>query len=308
VGPEKSEEKTSGFWDSKFWSGPFPSVVTALVSLVTLFLTMLFNDRKDKRLYETNAQAERRLQTETLIKWVQLHSNGKDIAPIEQRAAALLVLAKSGFAEMAITQLDSLWKREPLDAGTAVAIIDEGFRSTSTEGNQDARTIHDLAAMTLEFHAEKLVVGKPGSAEFYWPNQVEWRWRPDLSLYARLAVWQALVTNLLTHRFKDWHAGTIRGAVVTLHAAMTTDHSSVVKHASAKLINAVLQQLKSESVKTLLASDQEYHSIDSLLKVSQESMEAKHETLPTNVEELLGHAVEWCRGEYPKPKLPTKTM
>ena len=278
---DSNEKESSPFVlvDPKFW--------TAVISAILAFLGVVGGLALSRR-------AESRLRTETLVKWVELLGHEKEQAHVDKRIAACLVLAKSDFVEIALTYLDSTWRQEAkLDAGIAVAIIDEGFKSNSVN-------LQDLAATTLLYHAEQLYVRRSKFAEFYWPNQIEWRWMSKLTLYARLAIWQALITNLVKCEFDDWDPGTIRGAFVTFHAAMRQDPSDIVKYASARVAQLILNRLTDVGV--LCGCDDKYHRISDLLAESGLVAAKPPELLPTGILKLLNEADEWCNREIPLPK------
>jgi hypothetical protein len=284
------------------------------------YLGHRFNLDHNKRSHALQVQSEKRLnaeadrtaqakelelqnqKTETLVKWVQLLGCEDKLAHLDQRVAASLVLAKSGMVEIALTYLDSVWRKKPIageetdfDAGCAVAVINEGLASKN-------ETLQDLAAMILEYHAKKLSITTEGKVDYFWPNVVEWRWKPELTVYARLAIWQALGNALVTHKFELWHEGTLRGAFVTFHAAMTQDPSDIVKHASAKVAKAVLERFG--TLEVLLTSEQKYCDRQDVLAEIEAELAKSIPKLPTAVSELLHQIEAWCNEKSTNPGDP----
>lgn len=304
--------------DIKFLSMLIASVFGAWVA----YLGHRFNLDHNKRSHTLQIQSEKRLaaeadrtaeartaelqnqKTETLVKWVQLLGGGEQLAHVDQRIAASLVLAKSGMVEIALTYLDSVWRKpsenpddKGLDVGCAVAVINEGLASEN-------EALQDLAAMTLEYHATKLSIGQENKLDYFWPNVVEWRWKQGLSIYARLAIWQALVNALLTHKFDAWDQVTVRGAFVTLHAAMTQDTSSVVKYASAKVARSILDRF--DTLEVLLTSEQKYCLRQVVLAEIDTELAKPHDPLPTAVCKLLEQVLAWCNEKPPTENVTAK--
>lgn len=292
--------------DIKFLMMVLVSVFGAWVA----YLGHRFNLDHNKRSLALQKQAEERLKeegvraaeakglelqnqkTETLVKWVQLLGCEDKLAHLDQRVAASLVLAKSGMVEIALTYLDSAWRKKPtageetdFDAGCAVAVINEGLACKN-------ETLQDLAAMILEYHAKKLSITTEGKVDYFWPNVVEWRWKSELTVYARLAIWQALGNALVTHKFELWHEGTLRGAFVTFHAAMKQDPSDIVKHASAKVAKAILERFG--TLEVLLTSEQKYCERQDVLAEIDAELAKSTPKLPTAVSELLHQIEKWC--------------
>jgi hypothetical protein len=119
----------------------------AAVSLIGLALTNLHN-RRTHRLAE---ESERRLQLESVVKSLELLTDGQEYAPKARVAGSLATLVRLGHISIAVGTLRAAWTAKAVDAEIAAWLTDRAIEEGTEE---DVFTV----STTLVEHASELAV------------------------------------------------------------------------------------------------------------------------------------------------------
>jgi hypothetical protein len=171
-------------------------------------------------------EAEDRLKMDTCIQAVGLM--GKE-AGNNQMAGALFALANLGQLEFALALLERLWPNRELGS-SAIWLVNEGLKHRDPN-------IQFKAAFLLKENSKLL---KKPEGDFDWPDHLSWQWRPDLNVYARNQIFEALLNCLLSDRPDSWSEGAQGRFIVFFHRMMSTDEDPWITTGAAQTLHVLL--------------------------------------------------------------------
>lgn len=200
----------------------------------TLELKREANDRTFQLEQEAGVrqrQAEDRLEMDTCIQAVGLMGTASgEEAGNNQKAGALFALANLGQLEFALALLERMWPTQELASSSAIWLVNEGLK------HPDAN-IQFKAAFLLKENSELL---KRPTGDFEWPDHLSWQWRPDLNVYARNQIFDALLNCLRSDHPENW-SGEARGRfIVFFHRMMSTDKDPWITTGAALTLHVLL--------------------------------------------------------------------
>lgn len=285
-------------------------ILTILATVFGGFVTYIghvFTRAHNERTYELNKIAENRLQmetarnatlkanetrnqqVETLVKWVGLlgTSEGKD-ASQGQQAAALLVLAKFGHVELALTYLESMWAANRVDSACGVSVVNEGIKS-------DDQKQQDFACQLLLSNAKNLATA---DGDYLWPASIDWQWNVSLSWIAREYILRSLLLLITSRPKTTWDIDSLRGTFVNIHAAMTSDSDPCIQEGAA-MVAQVLLPVVTDDAKFLFLADSKFHTIseiqDEITLVLRKNASGQSNAT-TTVRNLVSELETWSNG------------
>jgi len=220
-------------------------IATALVTLTGLLLkhsidsyTIQFQESTEKRLQvesENNRllgkQAEDRLRVDTALRAVALIGQAKDSSGVHlQRSGALFALASLQQLDLALALLERMWPSDDVDTETAMYLLG---RALNAESDRQFDAIEIM----------KKNIGKMVSfgESYAWPDSFSDRWKADLSLFAREGLIEIIVKVVLAVPREQWNVDYLRGIVVIVYLAMTTDPHPRIQGESAYILRELLQ-------------------------------------------------------------------
>lgn len=231
------------------------ALLGALFTAVITFLGVLLKLSSDARTFELkreadahasqmdqeaqrrHCEAEDRLKMDTCIRAVGLMSTASgEEASAAQMAGVLFALFNLGQAEFALTLLERMWPNGELESPIAVWLVNEGLKHPE-------RIIQFKAAAILNENSGLL---KKPTGDFEWPLYISSQWRPNLYVYARNQIFDALHRCLLSNRPENWSREARGRFVVFFHRMMSTDEDPSITTGAALILSVLLKIHKEE--------------------------------------------------------------
>jgi len=215
-------------------------VVAATIALVGSLLASLFaifgillKHSMDMRTAELLEQEQKRLEIETVIGGLRLLSteDGGEVSD-SQRAGAFLALARLGQLDFALILLASMWPQKRVDAHAAVWLINEGLRTKQQD-------LQDRAAGIMRDNAPLATLE---NGHYCWPDSLDWKINPDLSVDAREALLQSLVSMVPSRPRDKWDRESLVGLFVNLYVTIG-DEDPGVRAGAVRAANAVFVEV-----------------------------------------------------------------
>ena len=213
----------------------FAAVIALLGGLfasVLTFVGVLLKLSFDARTLELQREAEERLKMDSCIRAMDLLRTPSSGEPSEnQKAGSLLALANLGQIEFALTLLQRMWPSQEVSLSSAVWLINEGLKHFTAR-------IQFQAASLLNKNAELL---KSPAGDFEWPDHLSWQWQPDLDVYARMQIFEALYNCLKSNPPSQWNGNSQGRFIVFFHRMMAQDDHRWITYSAALILQVLLR-------------------------------------------------------------------